>query len=280
MAGVGFFCACSGNKSKELVNRISSADTVSTSIDTTAAVTPKLVKTADMRFKVKSVETTSRQITSLVRDVQGMVMHHRTSSFRINTADIRKNDDSVLRVSTLNTSGEMTVKIPTEKLVDFMDEVAKMGLYVDEQNLDISDKSLDYLSAQLKVQNRRELISQQKAGKIIIKNPVNVLNLKDEMTDQQISNRQIDDAVKNSVVNLSFYQSNTVFKETVVNDDPSIYKLPYFKRLADNIGYGWNIFGEMLLALVNVWVFIAAAIITWLLIRRYKRTQTPILVKS
>jgi len=283
LAIVTLLAACKGKPGNEEFYKISdSADTsaIAARADSVSNPAEKLVKTADMRFKVKNVEETSRQIVTLTKSIKGLVLRNRIGSSEINNSKVRKSGDSVMQVTTFNTHGEITVKIPSEHLDDFMADVTKMGLYINNRRTEISDMSLDYLSAQLKYQNRRELVNQQKAGKVVIKNPANVMLLKDEMIDQQIGNKTIDDAVRNSVVNLSFYQSNTIFKEIVVNDDPEAYKLPFFKRMIDNVANGWTLFGEMLLALVNIWMFIVAAIVAWLLIWRYKRNKAPILVKS
>jgi hypothetical protein len=175
-----------------------------------------------------------------------------------------------MRVTSFNTNADMTVKIPSSKLDEFMNQVAHMGIYVNDRSMDITDKSLDYLSAQLKLKSRTELVNQQKKGKIIIKKPEDVLNLKDDMIDQQIGARQIDDAVKNSIVTLSFYESNTINKEIIANDDPSAYNLQFFKRLGMAIENGWAVFVDVIIGIADLWVFIVAGIGVWIIIRHYK----------
>ena len=209
-----------------------------------------------------------------------MIMHQQIASSEQRSMDIRKSDDSVMRITAFNTTADITVKIPSDKLEDFMNEVAHMGIYLNNRRMDISNKSLDYLAARLKLQSRKELISQQKSGKVIIKNPANVLLLKDDMIDQQIGNKQIDDEVKNSIVTLNFYQSNTVYKETVVNDDPSAYNLPFFKRLIGAIENGWLIFEEVLLSIANLWVLIIAGLGVWMLIKYYRSKRPTHLAKN
>jgi len=282
LAGVVLLGACKGKHgSEEFVNNTSSssADSVKESESATLTV-PKLVKTADMRFKVKNVQQTSEHITALTTNYHGLVMHNQLGSSELRSVDVRKSDDSVIRITAFNTTADITVKIPTNKLNDFMNEVGRMGIYVNNRQLDISDKSLDYLAARLKLQSRKELVSQQKRGKIIIKNPASVLLLKDDMVDQQIGNQQIDDEVKNSIVTLSFYQSNTIYKETVVNDDPSAYNLPFFKRLIGAIENGWLIFEELLLGLANLWVLIIAGLGIWMLVKYYRSKRPPLLAKN
>jgi hypothetical protein len=281
MAGLALLCACKQRANKEeIINNSNDSATLSKAADTIASIVPKLVKTADMRFKVKNVQQVSEQIITLTNVFHGIIIHHQIGSSEQRSMDIRKSDDSVLRVTAFNTTADITVKIPSDKLEDFMNQIAHMSIYLNSRRMDISDKSLDYLSGRLKLQNRSELISQQKRGKIIIKNPANVLLLKDDMVDQQIGNRQIDDEVKNSIVTLGFYQSNTIYKQTIPNDDPSAYNLSFSKRLLGAIENGWLIFKELLLGMANLWMLIIAGLGAWVMIRYYKSKKQAAYIKS
>jgi len=276
IAALAFFCACKGKGGGyEVVNNSSSADSdVSRKADTSTA--PKLVKTAGMNFKVKNVSQTAIHIDALTGDIGGMVVHQRMGSSVEGGHDVRVSTDSVMRITSLTTTAEVTVKVPSLRLEKFMDSVASMGLFVTSRNLDITDKTLDYLSAQLKLKSREELVRQQKEGKIIIKNPAKVLDLKDDMIDQQIGNRQIDDAVKNSVVNLSFYQSNTINREVIANDDPSAYDLPFFRRLLMACENGWNLCLDIIIGLANVWFLLLIGGLVWYGIRYYGKRKKAI----
>ena len=131
-----------------------------------------------------------------------------------------------------------------------------MGIYVNERRMDIEDKSLDYLASQLKLNSRKELVSQQKTGRVVFKDPNSVLDLKDGLVDEQINNKLIDDQVKYSTISLSFYQSNTISKEIIANDDPSDYNLPFLSRAGMALANGWYMFKELVIAALNIWVFI------------------------
>jgi Domain of unknown function (DUF4349) len=274
-AGVLLLGACrgSGGSKYEAINNSSSADSASLLSQQIAdtSVQPKLVKSADMRFKVKNVQQTAEKITALTVKNNGMVMHHQMESSAQGSQDYRISDDSIRRVSAFNTNEDMTIKVPSDKLEDFMYQVAHMGTHVTFSKMDIEDKSLDYLSAKLKLNSRKELVDQQKKGKVTIKNPLNVLLLKDDMVDGQIDNLKIDAAVKFSVITLNFYESNTIIQETIANDDPAAYQLPFGKRMFNSLSNGWFMFTEVILALSNLWVFVLAAIGLWLLFRYYKR---------
>jgi hypothetical protein len=274
LAGLVFLCACKGKSNFEVGGSSGSADS-----DTGKAMdaVAKLVKTAGMTLKVRNVAQTEQQISKLTTAFDGMVIHQQMGSAAEGSRDVRISRDSVMRITSLNTSAGMTVKVPSLKMEKFMDSVATMGLYVTNRSLDVTDKTLDYLSAQMKLKSRDELIRQQKSGKVIIKDPTKVLNLDDDMIDQQISNRAINDGVKNSTVNLSFYQSNTINKEVIVNDDPSSYELPFSGRLLMACQNGWELFIDLLIGLANIWFFLLCGAILWFVLKtRSKRKSAPV----
>jgi hypothetical protein len=284
LAGLALLWACKGrgraDADYEVVNNSRSGAADSAKIDSVTTGQPKLVKTADINFKVKNVQQTAEHISALTANYNGMVIHHRMTSNRERSQDIRISDDSVMKVTSFSTVADMTVKIPQAKLEDFLNQVTRMGIYVNNRSMDITDKSLEYLSSQLKLKNRAELVAQQKQGKVIIKKPENVLLLKDDMIEEQINNMGINDAVKNSVVTLSFYQNNTIYKEIIANDDPSAYNLPFFKRMGMAIENGWEVFVDVIVAFTNLWVFILAGIGVWLVIRNYRNRKQVLLPKA
>jgi len=234
----------------------------------------KLVKTAEMQFKVKDVEKSSEAITALTRSYKGIVMHHDMKSTVVNEQSIRLNNDSLKQVSAYATTASITVKVPANNLEEFMNEVSHLGIHVSVRRMNIEDKTLDYLSAQLKRDNRLEIANQQKKWKPTLKEADAMLRIKDETVDQKISNSRIDDAVRFSVVDLSFYQNNTVAKEIVANDDTGIYQIPFYNRLLIALQNGWEMFASLLIALSNLWVFILAGGTAWLVYKHYKRKVT------
>jgi len=274
LVAVALLAACK-NKSGEYESlsresKSAAADSIGIA-DTIKTVATKLVKTAEINFKVKNVQLASEGIAALTKDYGGMVMHHKVQSSAGQSRDVHLSNDSIMRIAAFNTTGEMSVKIPSAKLEDFMTKVSHMGIYVNASVMDIEDKSLDYLSNRLKLKDRQELVSQQKQGKIRIKNTADVLLLKDDMVDAQISNLKTDDAVQYSVVNLNFYQSDAVLKEIIANDDPSAYNIPVFQRMGLAFAQGWSIFMEVFIAVINLWVFILAGVAIWMGVRYYKR---------
>lgn len=272
LAVLCLFGACKGSGNYKPINNkdLSTADVAAA--DSTES---KLVKTAEMNMKVKNVSAVSESIVNLTTKYHGMVMHHRMQSDDLRSQDMPLSSDSLVRVSVTRTTAGITVKIPSDSLEQYMTRVEKLGLHVNVRRMDIEDKTLDYLSSQLKLNSRSQLASQQKAGKVIIKKTDDVLMLKDDMIDEKINNKRIDDAAKNSVVDMSLYQSDTIIRENIANDDPAAYQLPFFQRLLLALANGWNLFAAFFIGIANLWVFILAGGGIWLLVKLYKRRAMP-----
>jgi hypothetical protein len=284
MAGLALLCACKGKN-----NTGGSADTTGIVTEKTKNINhigdtiqshPKLVKTADIRFQVKDVRQTAEQITALTSSNNGTVVRHWMNSFSGDSTDIRRSDDSLMRVSVIDVSAEMTVKIPPANMENFMNQVARLGISVKNLKMDISDKTLDYLSTRLKLKNQNELVKGQKEVGSDKKNPDDLLAFKNNMVDKKISDLKIDDSVKNSIVILSFYQDNIISKKIIANSDLSTYNLPLLKRLGMSLENGWRVFVEAVVAIANFWVVIPFCVGIWVGIRYYHRKKALELPKT
>jgi hypothetical protein len=275
LAGLAMLCACKGrggaSDSTDSTSAILRRDISVSSTGDSVKNSPKLVKTADIRFQVKNVRQTTEQITALTESYNGTVIHHFMQSAAGDSIDVRKSEDSVMRVTLINSSAEMTVKIPAANLANFMNQVARLGIQVINEKMDVTDKTLDYLSTRLKLKNQDELVDAQKKT-TNKKDPDNLLAFKNSMVDQQIKNRKIDDSVKYSTVSLIFYENNGVSKRMIANNNLSDYRQPFSRGFATSFESGWNIFVEILIAISNFWVLIPIGGLVWAIVR-YFRTK-------
>jgi uncharacterized protein YpmB len=278
IAGIALLAACK-NSANNNEKRSSTTDTVTTVPDNETTNKAKLVKTADMSFKVKNVQQTGDSIALLANRYSGMVMHHQMGSEIEKTENIRVSNDSIRQVTVYKTTADMMVKVPSAKLEDFMNHVGRMAVLTVSRKMDVEDKTFDYTSAQLKVKNRKEWVAQtNKQDKESAKDPDVVLALKDNMVDDQVNNLKTDAAVKYSTIVLSFYQDKTINKQLVANDDPSAYHPPFFSRLLMALANGWYIFAEIILGLANMWMFLLAGAALWAGYKIYKRKHPALKV--
>jgi hypothetical protein len=294
LAGLVLFCACKGpgsaykadDTASEAQKNVSDTTQKEESAQPKARVheaeayppqpAPKLVKTADIRFKVKDVRKTADEITALAAAHGGSVTDHRINSTIVDSSTVRKSNDSLLKVSVVNTSAYMTVKMPPEKIEDFVNSVADLGVTVDNLKMQVNDKTFDYLSTRMKLKNKKELAEKENRGEVQNKTADDVLSFKNTLVDDWVKNLKTDDSVKNSIITLNFYESNTIHRESIANPDLAAYNESVSARLAMSFKNGWDAFMEVIIALANAWVLIPFGAAAWLGIRYYSRKKKMI----
>jgi hypothetical protein len=260
-------------------NKMESADTTQalneSSADTVSS--DKIIKTADMRFRVKDVQAVKETLSNSIKEEGGMVVEFTVQSNIMRTEKTKYSTDSLLELTSYRKEGQVVAKVPSDKLDDFTNKVVKMAVFVDQQSLKLDDQSMNYLSNALKNRNRVEAVQQlNKHANKKSNNVETALEIKDDYVDKKIQNQVIDSRVKYSTITLNFYQDNTVQKLVVGNDDLYDYRPAFLNRFWLGIQNGWVIFKEFILILTNLWVLILLAGAGYFVFRHYRRKRKMI----
>lgn len=259
-----------------------SADVTKENLESTDTVlTEKIIKTADMRFRVKDVQQTKEKLSSSIKADGGTLSEFSIQSNIQQTEKVRYSADSLLELTSYRTEGYITAKVPSDRLDEFTNKVAKLAVFVDQQSLKLDDQGIAYLANQLKNQNRVEAVQQlNKHANKKSNNVETALVLKDDYVDKKVENLLIDSKVKYSTITLNFYQDNTVKRMVVENDRLSDFRPAFFTRLWLSIQTGWTIFVELILILVNLWVLFVLAAAAYFIYRQYKNKPKALPLKS
>ena len=265
--------SCSSNKHEQSADYMS-ADSAAVQAESVANLPQqdaKLVKTASMDFKVKDVYQSSARISEAAVGLGGLVTHHDINSSLDNSKSIPLSNDSSLIVSSYVTHAEMYVRVPSAKLEEFMRQVASQATFINKSNLDIDDRSIDYLAQTLKQQSRQKIVgSQVEKNNLKTKDALTLADEQDKIINQKTNNLYTDAAVKYSMVQLSFLQNAYIRKESIANNDLNSYQSPFYKRLGDALVLGCIYFGDLLVGIAHLWAFILLGILGWLSFRFYK----------
>jgi len=258
------------NEKKDYASTSTAESTDTIAPDSSA--TPKIIKTADMRFRVKDVQQTKEQLSKALKAEGGTIAEFSIESSIQEMDKVKQSTDSLREITAYRTEGYLVAKIPSDKLDDFTNKIAKMAVFVNSSSMKMDDQSISYLANQLKAQNRVEAID--KINKVATRKSANVessLNIKDDFIDRKIENMRIDQSVKYSTISLNFYQDNTVKTLIVANDNLYDYRPGFANRLWLSLVNGWTIFKEIILAIANLWLVILVGISSFLLIRYFVR---------
>jgi len=259
---------CNSNKSADYASDSKEVMAEPVSADTAAA---KIIKTADMRFRVKDVQNTKEQLSQTIKSQGGAIAEFSIQSSIQESDKVKYSTDSLKEITSYRKDGFLVAKIPSEKLDDFTNTVAKMAVFVDTESMKMDDQSITYLANKMKAQNRVDASNQ--INKIPTKKAGNIetsLSLKDEYVDKKIDNMSIDSRVRYSTITLNFYQDNTVKTMIVANDNLYDYRPGFINRLGLNLLNGWTIFKEIILAIANAWTILVLCVAVFLGIKYYK----------
>ncbi|KRT16633.1 hypothetical protein ASU31_07400 [Pedobacter ginsenosidimutans] len=261
---------CQKSNEKYASSEVIVANELRMPTDSTAVA--KIIKTADMRFRVKNVQSTKEQLSKTIKAEGGTVAEFSIESSIQETDKVKQSTDSLKEITSYRTQGYLVAKVPSEKLDEFTNTIAKMAVFVDNQSMKMDDQSIAYLSNKLKAQNRVDAI--EKINKVASKKSANVessLYIKDDYVDKRIENMQIDSRVKFSTITLNFYQDNTVKTMIVANDNLYDYRPAFANRLWLGIVNGWTIFKEIIIAISNLWMLILVGIAIFFTIKYFIR---------
>jgi hypothetical protein len=313
MAGLGLLCACKGkmsasasadtaenanviagksptadsSKTEKVVFRKSSADSTaakkltvhkSHKSDTTQPIR-RVVQKADIHFKVKSVQQTAEQVAALTADLKGTIVYQTINSAPQSQQDFKRSDDSIMQVTVSRPTAQMTVKVPPPYLEVFLLQVTRMGIHIDSSHLNVNDKTLDYLSAQLKLKDKAGDLAARE-NKTETKNTLETQNLKSNIIDERIKNMRLADSAKMGVIALTFYENDVVTKQVLASTNPNSYNEPAAHRIGTSMKEGWDVFIDFIAMLMEAWVLLPIGLITWVVIKRLNKKKMIANIKT
>jgi len=262
---------CNSDKKDESADVLTQESAI---ISTDSSSISKIIKTADIRFRVKDAWKAKREISARIKQYGGTLVEAAIEN-RIQQQDkVKYSTDSLSEITLFSTEGRIIAKIPPENLDQFTDDVVAKADFVDQQSLLFDDQHIDYLSNKAKARNRIEAVNSLNKKEVRRKDDVEKsLVLKDDYVDKQAGNLWIDSKVKSSTVTLSFYQGNTIKKIMIANDNLGDYRPGFVKRLHLSFLNSWFILTECLLVIANIWTLILVALAIYFGIIYYRKTK-------
>ena len=277
---------CNSDRSAKMEKEISSSDhqrgdvndIVTAQTADTASVASKIIKTADIKFRVQNAWKTKTQISNELKVCGGTLVESYIQSNVVQKEYSKYSADSLLEISAYNTIGALTVKVPSENLDKFVDAVISYADFVDSQSIKFDDQSINYLVNKLKAQNRvaasnamEKIVTRKKEEQV-----EKTLSLRDNVADHKAASLSVDNQVKFSTITLNFYQENTIKKAVIANNNLTDYRPDFFKRLGLNLLNGWGAFTEIILVLANIWILLLAVAGVAFGINYYKKKRNSV----
>lgn len=279
-------CSCGGREpySEKAKMESTSSDSASNSfISSSAAVenkndtSRKFIRTADLKFKVKSVIKSTYDIENIAKRQGGFVTYTNLTSEINDVTNTAVSEDSSLETTYFTVINSISLRIPNIKLDTTLKEISKSIDFLDYRIIKADDVALQILSNNLiqkrSAKNEERLTDAiDSRGKKLKETAIaeEILLSKQEQADNaKISNLSLTDQINFSTINLSIYQRKDIKRELISNDkNIDEYEPSFGSKMLEAIKLGWNILETIFITLTKLWGLILIALIVFFVIKK------------
>ena len=224
-------------------------------IDKTKPLNLKIIRSANVKYKVKDVKLISKKINNLVNTQNGYI-----SDMRFSNNLYRKDN-------------RFTIKIPQVKFNFIMDSISKFAEFIDYENItskDVTEEFVDLetrLKTKLEVKKRYETILRKRAKSIedILATEEKLRIIQEEIEASQGRLKYLTNKVSLSTIEVNLY-------ETVeYKDEPISYSQTFLSKIKNGFSFGWDLIENIIIGAIYIWPLIIIAIVGFIYFKRRRR---------
>lgn len=275
--------ACGSSENKDEMSA-SSDSTVANAVSSSAAIetnkdsTHKFIRTAELKFKVKSVIKSTYDIEDITARQGGFVTYTNLTSNISNVLTTPISEDSSLETTYYVVTNDITLRVPNTKLDTTLKELSKNIDYLDYRIIKADDVGLQILSNNL-IQ-KRSLKNEERITKAIDNkgkklNETTVaeealLNKQEQADNATISNLSLRDQINFSTISISIYQRETLKRELISNDkNIDAFEPGFGSKIVEALKSGWLTLASIILFLIKIWGVLLFIIVALFLYKRF-----------
>jgi hypothetical protein len=273
--------SCSPKRAEEAPRADSTAVSLvssSAAVENKKDSTHKFVRTADLKFKVKSVIKSTYNIEDLTAHMGGFVTYTNLTSNIDDNETKPVSSDSSLVITHFTVTNTITLRVPNTRLDTTLKLLSANIDYLDYRIIKADDVALQMLSNNLTIkrsaknENRTTHAIDHRGKKLTETTTAEEVVLsKQEQTDNaRIANMSLRDQLNFSTVNLVIYQRQSVRHEIIANDkNIKIWEPGFGTKIVDSLSNGWDILEAVILFIFNLWGLVLLGVIIFALYKIY-----------
>jgi Domain of unknown function (DUF4349) len=242
-----------------------------------AAVEPKnsnrkVIRTADIKFKVKNVPKSTYAIEDATTKFGGFVTYTNLESTISDTEQTKVSQDSTLITTKYTVVNDITIRVPNTRLDTVIKTIAKQIDFLDYRLIKTDDVTLQLLSNEMarnrsnKSENRIEKAIDNKGKKLNqIIDAEDHLDDKKELNDaKKLENLSLKDQVNFSTLSLKIYQNEAVKQEMLANQKSiNAYRPNIGLQIWDSLKTGWFMLEAIIAFVVQLWGIALIGFLAW-----------------
>ena len=224
----------------------------------------KFVRKANVDMDVSDVYQATIYIENTLKEMGGFVTSSNYRSDVLEENIFPQSEEKSLYVRKYTTKNQMEVRVPTEKLSDFLKLLNDKSIFLRERTITAQDVSVNVKMAELEKQRMEKHKAQLSQQANTTKNAEATNDNERELNYQKINDFNLADELKYSTV--SIYLSEPKFKISQVempnvNKLENKYKGSFWYDFKEAFVDGFYGFQKFLILAANAWMFILAGIL-------------------
>ncbi|HMK04068.1 MAG TPA: DUF4349 domain-containing protein [Ferruginibacter sp.] len=236
----------------------------------------KFIRTAELRFKVKSVIKATYDIEEITSRQEGFVTYTNLASNINNVVTVPVSEDSSVETTYHTVINDVILRVPNTRLDSTLKEISRSIDYLDYRVIKADDVALQVLSNNLAqkraAKNETRLTNAiERNGKKLdqIMDAEEIMSAKHEAADNStISNLSLADQVAYSTVNLSIYQREIFKKEFIPIDKKVVpYEPGFGRKIIGSLKFGLDMLEELVVFIAKLWWIILFGFTGYLVFR-------------
>ncbi|MCY7349870.1 MAG: DUF4349 domain-containing protein [Cytophagaceae bacterium] len=218
----------------------------------------KIVRNANLRFRVRDFQKTGEHIELAIKRVGGLIVSTNES----------KQDASL--------QNEMVIRVNAARLDTFLAIILKESIFTESKSITAEDVTRRYADVEARIRSKKateekylQLLKQAKNVKDVLEVEQQLAQMREDIEAQEAVFRELKNDVAQSTVQLTYYQQT----EASLNPEA-----PFYVKIWDNLSDGLGLLGSVFLGLFYFLpLFVLLGLFGWLIVRwrRGRKTRLP-----
>ena len=224
----------------------------------------KFVRKADVNMEVSDVYQATIYIENTLKEMGGFVTLSNYRSDVLEEKVFPQSDEKSMLVREYITKNQMQVRVPTEKLSDFLKQLNDKNIFLRERIITAEDVSTNIKMAELEKQRMAKHKAQLSQQTNTIKNAEAVNENERELNYQKINDLNLADELKYSTVEIYLSEPKSKISQVEIPNTKSLknkYQGGFGYSIKEAFADGFYGFQQFLILVAHAWMFILAGVL-------------------
>ena len=262
----------SAEKADAMVDSAVVSDSIS-SVATMKVKDKQFIKSADVNMEVKDVYDATISIEKSVKDWGGFVTLSRLNSQIVSEDTFNTSDENATLVRKFQTENAMKVRVPTEKLGEFLQFINDKKVFLNSRIINAEDVTSNIKLAELEQKRNAKTSSNLEK----LKTDKDKVQLIDENSSegnyQKVANFEMTDNLKYSSVEIYLKEPKRRIAEIAVTNTTNIdnkYKFNFFYDVKNAFVEGFYLIQKLVVGVVSIWPLVLIGGLVFYFLRKRK----------